>query len=80
MHIGAAVAEMHTNDLQFEHDAVRAYNESVKLAIDAGDNGTKQLLEGILSDEEDHVDWLEAQLDQIGQTGLENYLAGAITQ
>jgi bacterioferritin len=79
MHIGAVVPDMHKNDLDAEYGAVRAYNDSIKLAVEVGDNGTKQLLEGILDDEEDHVDWLEAQLDQIGQTGLENYLAEAIT-
>jgi bacterioferritin len=80
MHIGAAVADMHKNDLDHEYDAVKSYNDSVKLAIEVGDSGTKQLLESILADEETHVDWLEAQLDQIGQTGLENYLAESITQ
>lgn len=78
LHIGAAVPEMHKNDLTAEHDAVRSYNESIKIAVDAGDNGSKELLEGILGDEEEHVDWLEAQLDQIAQTGLENYLAAQI--
>jgi bacterioferritin len=80
MHIGAVVPDMHKNDLDHEYDAVKGYNDSIKLAIEVGDSGTKQLLEGILADEETHVDWLEAQLDQIGQTGLENYLAESITQ
>jgi bacterioferritin len=75
LHIGAAVPDIHKNDLASEYDAVKAYNDSIKVAIEAGDNGSKQLLEGILADEEEHVDWLEAQLDQIGQVGLENYLA-----
>jgi bacterioferritin len=78
LHIGAVVADMHKNDLASEHDAVKNYNASVKLAIEVGDNGTKQLLEGILEQEEEHVDWLEAQLDQIAQTGIENYLAEQI--
>ncbi len=78
LHIGALVPDMHKNDLANEYDAVRGYNDSIKLAIAAGDNGSKQLLEGILEQEEEHVDWLEAQLEQIGQTGLENYLAEQI--
>ena len=78
LHIGPVVPDMHKNDLASEYGAVKAYNESIKVAIEVGDNGSKQLLEGILQDEEEHVDWLEAQLEQITQTGLENYLAGQI--
>jgi len=78
MHIGAAVADMHKNDLDAEIDAVKAYNESIRVCVEAGDEGTKELLESILSDEEDHVDWLEAQLMQIEQMGLEVYLAEQI--
>jgi bacterioferritin len=78
MHIGAVVPDMHKHDLDSEYDAVKGYNASIKLAVDAGDNGTKELLEGILADEEEHVDWLEAQLEQIKQTGLENYLTEQI--
>jgi bacterioferritin len=80
LHIGAAVAEIHKNDLASEYDAVKNYNDSVALAVEVKDNGTKLLLEAILSDEEEHVDWLEAQLEQIDQTGLQNYLAQAISQ
>jgi bacterioferritin len=78
LHIGASVLEMLKNDLDAEHDAVRNYNESIRLAVEVNDAGTKQLLEGILEDEEEHVDWLEAQLDQVGQIGLEYYLAEQI--
>jgi bacterioferritin len=42
--------------------------------LEVGDNGTRELLEAILKDEEDHVDELEAQLDQIKQVGPQNYL------
>lgn len=80
IHIGGAVPDMHRHDLDHEYEAVKGYNEAIKLAVEAGDNGTKMLLEEILEQEEEHVDWLEAQLDQIGQTGLENYLAEAIEQ
>ena len=54
--------------------AVNAYNEGIRLASEVGDNGTRELLESILKDEEMHVDWLEAQLDQIEQMGIQNYL------
>jgi bacterioferritin len=78
IHIGAAVPEMHTNDLAAELDAVKAYNESIRVCVELKDEGTKELLEAILANEEEHVDWLEAQLAQIEQAGRENYLAGQI--
>jgi bacterioferritin len=46
----------------------------MKLAVEVGDNGTRELLEATLTDEEEHLDWLEAQLNQIEQMGLQNYL------
>jgi bacterioferritin len=49
-------------------------DDSIKLATEVGDNGTRELLESILKDEEDHIDWLESQLDQIKQMGIQNYL------
>jgi bacterioferritin len=57
---------------------VKGYNESVRLAAELGDNGSRELFESILKDEELHLDELEAQLDQIGQMGIENYLAEQI--
>ncbi|MBC7097522.1 bacterioferritin [Candidatus Bipolaricaulota bacterium] len=72
--IGEDVKAIHEADLESEYAADRAYNETIKLAQEVGDNATKVLLEGILKDEEEHVDWIEAQLEQIKQMGLENYL------
>ena len=72
--IGAEVESQHKNDLAAETDAVKAYNEGIRLAVEVGDNGTRELLESILKEEEDHVDWLETQLDQISQMGVQNYL------
>ncbi len=72
--IGAAVDEQHKNDWAAENDAIKFYNEDVKFAAANGDNGTRDMLEEILEDEEDHIDWIEAQLDQIQQMGLQNYL------
>jgi bacterioferritin len=74
MHIGAFVDAQHRNDLMSELEAVAAYNAAIKLAVEVGDNGTRELLEATLKDEEEHLDWLEAQRDQIEQMGLQNYL------
>ncbi len=74
IHIGAQVPDQLGNDLDAEMGAVQAYNEAIRLAVELGDNGTRELLESILKDEEEHVDWLEAQLDQISQMSLPNYL------
>jgi bacterioferritin len=74
IHIGADVAAQHHNDVQAEYEAVQAYNEGIRLTSEVGDNGTREMLEDILEDEEAHVDWLEAQLGQIEQMGIQIYL------
>ncbi|GAB4565740.1 MAG: bacterioferritin [Anaerolineae bacterium] len=74
IHIGADVETQLRNDHAAEVAAVQMYNAAIKLAVEEGDNGTRALLESILADEEDHVDWLEEQLDQIAQMGIQNYL------
>ena len=72
--IGAEVPAQHANDHAAEEGAIQNYNASIKLATELGDNGTRELLESILKDEEAHIDWIEAQLDQIRQMGIQNYL------
>jgi len=72
--IGADVETQHKNDKKAEEGAIRAYNADIKQAVELGDNGTRELLESILKDEEAHIDWIEAQLDQIKQMGIQNYL------
>jgi bacterioferritin len=67
------------NDKASEEEAVKAYNKNIQLALEAGDNGTRELLELILTDEEEHLDWIEAQQDQIKQMGIENYLGEQIS-
>ena len=76
--IGASVQDMHKNDLAAEMSAEKGYNETIQLAAELKDAGTKDMLEAILADEEGHIDWLEAQVDQIKQMGLENYLSEQI--
>ena len=78
MHIGAEVPKMHENDWSAEEVAIKGYNESIRLAVEVGDNGSRELLEDILEEEEQHIDWLEAQLDQIKQMGSQNYLVEQI--
>jgi len=75
INIGADVEAMHKNDLASELSAVAHYNQAIGLCVQAGDNGTRELLKAILKDEESHVDWLEAQQDQIKQMGIQLYLA-----
>jgi bacterioferritin len=75
MHIGAKVADQLKNDWQAERDAIESYNQGVRVAAEAGDNGTREMLESILAEEEEHIDWIEAQQDQIEQMGIERYLA-----
>ncbi len=74
IHIGPDVEAQHRADLEAEYGAVRLYNDVIRQASEAGDNGTREMLDGILRNEEEHVDWLEAQLDQIKQMGIQNYL------
>jgi bacterioferritin len=72
--IGADVEAQHKKDWAAEEGAIKAYNADIRLTVETGDNGTRELLESILKDEETHIDWLEAQLDQIRQMGIQNYL------
>lgn len=76
--IGSKVEQQHKNDWQLEYDAIRSYNDGIRLAVEVADNGTREILEDILKDEEEHIDWLEAQLDQIGHMGVQNYLVEQI--
>jgi bacterioferritin len=79
INIGKNVESQMNNDLNAELDAVGSYNRGIRLAVELGDNGTRELLESILTDEESHVDWLEAQLVQIEQMGIQNYLVEQIS-
>lgn len=74
MKIGKTVSEMIINDHGYELNAVRNYNEAIKVAREAEDHGTVDLLTKIVKMEEDHIDWAEIQRAQIEQMGIENYL------
>ena len=75
INIGQNVKEQFQNDLSLEIDAVKRLNDGIELCAKVGDNGSRELLIGILTDEEHHIDWLEAQLHSIKEIGIENYLA-----
>jgi bacterioferritin len=75
INIGPDVKAQLQNDLNVEYDAVKRLNRGVALCVQLGDNGSRELLESILTDEEEHIDWLEAQLHAISEMGIENYLA-----
>jgi bacterioferritin len=73
--VGADVKEQFANDLQLEMNGVKHYNAMVELCLQLKDNGTRELIEPILVESEEHVDWLEIQLHLIETIGLQNYLA-----
>jgi len=75
IHIGGDVPKMMANDLAAQMRAVKSYNAAIKLATDVADNATKEILDGILKDEDGHVDQIEEQRDQIEQMGLAIYLS-----
>jgi bacterioferritin len=77
--IGRNVREQIESDLKLEIEAVGMYNRAVQLARDEGDNASRELFERLLKDEEEHVDWLEAQMHQIHEIGYERYLARQIS-
>jgi bacterioferritin len=74
INIGADIEAQFKNDLAAEYGAVKGYNEGIRLAYDLGDNGSRELMDSILTDEEEHADWLEAQMDQVKMMGLQAYL------
>jgi bacterioferritin len=73
--IGANVKAQLENDLQGELDAIKQYNAAAQVCVEAADNGSRELFERMVKDEEEHADFLEAQLFMIGEIGIENYLA-----
>ncbi len=75
LRIGETVPEQFEADLALEVEAIDRLNRGIELAVAKSDNGTRELFADILVSEEEHVDWLETQLEAIRQIGLENYLA-----
>jgi bacterioferritin len=73
--VGEDPVEQHRLDLELELEAVKRLNDGIALCREKGDNGTRELLEDILAQEEEGIDWLEAQLHLVDTVGKERYLA-----
>jgi bacterioferritin len=80
VNIGETVPEQLHLDLELERKALGVLNAGIETCRKAGDNGSAELLEHILEDEEEHANWLEAQLSLIEQVGLQNYLAQQVKE
>lgn len=80
INIGETVEEILKSDYALELEALPRLNTGIELCREVGDNNTRHLLEEILHEEEDHVDWLEAQMSLIEQVGVQNYLAQQINE
>ncbi|MEM9195504.1 MAG: bacterioferritin [Myxococcota bacterium] len=77
--VGEDVPEQHKLDLELEYDAVKRLNDGIAVCRDKGDNVSRELLEGILREEEEGIDWLETQLHLIKDLGKERYLAEQVS-
>ena len=78
VNVGQTVVEALKSDLAFEMTAIPLLNKGIQMCRDIGDNGTEDLLAKILESEEEHVDWIESQLELVKQVGEQNYLAQQI--
>jgi bacterioferritin len=75
VNVGQTVPEQFKLDLEVEYEAVKRFNDGIEACRAGGDNGTREMLERMLREEEAHVDWLETQQETIKQIGLERYLS-----
>ncbi len=78
--VGRNVKEQIEGDLKLEIEAVAMYNKAIQIARDAADDASRDLFARLLKNEEEHVDWLEAQLHQIKEIGYERYLSQQIRE
>lgn len=76
--VGEDPIEQHRLDLEIEKAAIERLNQAIALCVDRSDNGTRELLETILKDEEESADWLESQLYLVEKVGTESYLSEMI--
>jgi bacterioferritin len=78
--VGANVRAQIESDLKLEINAVAMYNKFIEVARQEGDNASRELFERLLKDEEEHVDWLEAQVHQMNEIGYERYLSQQVRE
>lgn len=78
LNIGISVEAQLKSDMAAELGAIQGYNAGIRVCLEVGDGGSRELIEDNLEDEEEHLDWLEAQMDQIEQMGLQNYLLNQV--
>ena len=78
LNIGETIPEQFASDLRLEHEALTNLKGAIKVCYEAADHTSRELLEHILEEEENHIDWLETQLGLIKEVGKENYLAEQI--
>jgi len=76
--VGTDVKDQFENDLVLESRGVKTYNDAIQLCVQLKDNGSREMLDGILVESEEHVDWLETQLSLINDVGLQLYLQNQI--
>jgi bacterioferritin len=76
VHVGADVPKQLQSDLEAEIHTNGMYNGTIRLADEAKDAATRDMLESIVKEEDGHVDWLEEQLDQVAHLGAPLYLPG----
>ena len=78
IHSGKTPEEQISLNLAMESKGVTTYNEAIQLCIEHKDSGSRELMERMVVESEESVDWAEAQLDLIKMVGLENYLTQQI--
>ncbi|NNE92815.1 MAG: bacterioferritin [Verrucomicrobiales bacterium] len=73
--VGEAPEQQIQDSLTLETQGVKTYNEGIVVCTDAKDAGSRDLMERMVVESEESIDWAEAQLDLIERVGLERYLA-----
>ena len=74
VNVGETVTEQFKSDLALEIDAIDRLNKGIQVCQQAGENGTAILFQELLKSEEEHLEWINVQLDLIAALGEKNYL------
>ncbi len=77
---GATPLQQIEDSMALEKKGVATYNAGISLCLEIGDSGSRELMERMVVESEDSIDWAEAQLDLIKMVGIENYLAQQISK